>query len=122
MLTQFFDLLNSNVQVKLQLGANPLRVYPYGIKIDSIPRKPYVLYGLFNSVPYNYLADRCDMDLSGIQADIYAETSEKVMLCFEAIRSAIDGNGYVTSYSTIDTDIENGLYHIRMDIDFHVER
>lgn len=122
MLTQFFDILNNSIQVKANLGSNPLRVYPYGIKIDSIPRRPYALYGLFNGVPYNYLSGRTDMDLSGIQVDIYAESSQKALDCFNSIRTAIEPSAYVTSFSTIDTDIENGLYHIRMDVDIHDER
>lgn len=122
MLTDLFDILNSNVQVKALLGANPLRVYPYGTKLGENPRKPYALYGVFNAVPYNYLAGRTDMDLSGIQVDIYAETSDKVIQCFEAIRTAVEEGAYVTSFSTPDQDIEDGLFHIRLEVDFHDER
>lgn len=122
MLTKFFDILNSNIPVKALMGANPLRVYPYGTKLGLSPRKPYAVYGVFNAVPYNYLGDRTDMDLNGIQVDIYAETSEKVVQCFNAIRNAVESHAYVTSFSTAETDIEDGLFHIRMEIDFHDER
>lgn len=122
MLTQFFDILNKSTEVRRLLGSNPLRVYPYGVKLNTIPRKPYVLYGVFNAVPYNYLASRSDMDLSGIQADIFSETSDNAASCFNAIRDAIEHKAYISSFSTADMDIEDGLYHIRMDIDFHDER
>lgn len=122
MLARLFDILNSDVQVKLQLGANPLRVYPYGTKLDTIPRRPYALYGVFNAVPYNYLACRPDVDLSGIQMDIYAITSQSAISCFNAIRNAVETEGYVTNFSTPDRDIEDGLYHVQMEIDFHDER
>lgn len=122
-LTKFFSIMNASTSVKLQFGANPLRIYPYGVKLDTIPRKPYALYGVFSANPYNYLTGRTDMDLSGVQVDIYADTSDKVESCFQAIREAIDeSEGYLTSYSTPDRDIEDGLYHMIMEIDFHEER
>lgn len=120
--TDFFDILNNDNQVKFHLGANPLRVYPYGTKINKETKKPYAVYGVFNANPYNYLGTRGDMDLNGIQVDIYADTSQKCVLCFEAIRNAIEGKAYLINYSTPDLDIENGLYHTQMEIDFHVER
>lgn len=121
-LTDFFEILNSNTQVKLNLGENPLRVYPYGTKINNGTKKPYALYGVFNSNPYNFLESRTDMDLSGIQVDIYAETSSKAISCFESIRTAVEKLAYIVSYTTPDIDIEDGLYHLTMEIDFHVER
>lgn len=122
-LTKFFNIMNANTPVKVELGANPLRIYPYGTKLDALPRKPYALYGVFNAIPYNYLSDRCDMDQSSIQVDIYAETSAKLEKCFSAIRNAIDDSeGYVTNYSTPDRDIQDGLYHMTLEIDFHEER
>lgn len=122
MLTRFFEILNSNTEVKSLLGNNPLRVYPYGTKLGASPKKPYALYGLFNSTPYNYLKDRTDMDLSGLQVDIYSETSSNVIECFNSIRNAIENDAYVTSFSTSDTDIEDGLFHVRLEVDFHDER
>lgn len=122
MLTKFFDILNGSVQVKLQLGANPLRVYPYGAKLDANPRKPYALYGAFSATPYNHLADRVQVDLTGLQVDIYAETSDKAIACFEAIRNAIEDDSYIQNYSTPTRDTEDGLYHIQMEVDFHNER
>lgn len=122
-LTKFFSIMNASTPVKLQFGSSPVRIYPYGVKLDTVPGKPYALYGVFNATPYNYLTSRTDMDLSGIQVDIYADTSVEVISGFEAVRNAIDDTeGYLTSYSTPDRDIEDGLYHMTMEIDFHEER
>lgn len=122
MLTDFFNILNNDVNVKVLMGANPLRVYPYGTKLDGKTRKPYALYGLFNAVPYNFLKDRTDMDLSSIQVDIYAMDSDNATACYNAIRSAIEGDAYITNYSTPERDIDDGLYHVRLEVDFHDER
>lgn len=122
MLTDLFTILNADTQVKLLMGSNPLRVYPYGTKLGDTPRKPYALYGVFNATPYNYLASRSDVDLSGVQIDIYAETSVSAVNCYNAIRSSVESLAYVTSYSTPDIDIEDGLHHVRMEVDFHDER
>lgn len=122
MLSRLFQILNSSNAVKAVLGNNPLRVFPYGVKLNAATRKPYALYGVFNGEPYNYLADRSDMDLSGLQVDIYAETSQSAQGCFNAIRDAVENYGYITSFSTENIDIEDGLYHVRIDIDLHEER
>lgn len=122
-LTSFFSIVSNNSSVTNVFGVSPVRIYPYGVKLNISPEKPYALYGIFNGTPYNYLADRADMDLTGIQVDIYAQTSTGVINGFEAIREAIDAaEGYVTSYSAPDRDIEDGLYHMTMEIDFHEER
>lgn len=122
MLTSFFSILNNNAAVKVLMGSAPLRVFPYGTKINLPAQKPYALYGLFNSIPYNYLGDSGDMDLSGIQVDVYADSSSSLINCYNAIRDAIEGKAYLTSFSTPDIDIEDGLYQVRMEFDFHDER
>lgn len=122
-LTKFFQIMNASTAVKLKLGVNPLRIFPYGVKLDANPKKSYALYGVFSANPYNYLASASDTDLSSVQVDIYAVSSVEVENCFLAIREAIDNSeGYVTNYSTADRDIEDGLYHMRMEIDFHEQR
>lgn len=122
-LTRFFSIVSNYPAVTNIFGNNPVRVYPYGVKLNLSPDKPYALYGVFNAVPYNYLSGRSDMDLAGIQVDIYAQTSSDVINGFEAIREAIEASdGYVMNYSTPDRDIEDGLYRFTMEIDFHEER
>lgn len=124
MLTRFFEIVSSDNAVKLQFGVNPVRIFPYGTKMGLPVRKPYALYGTFNAVPYNYLDGRTDMDLSAVQVDIYAESESKAAQCFNAIREAIESeeDGYVTNYSTNALEVEDGLYRITMEIDFHDER
>lgn len=117
--SKLFSILNANTAVKALLGTSPLRVYPYGTKINKETAKPYAVYGIFNATPYNYLGDASDMDLQGVQVDIYGETSASVTACFNAIRAAITHQGYLTSYSVLDIDIDDGLYHVRMEIDLH---
>lgn len=121
--SELFTILNTVTAVKLLLGANPLRVYPWG-RAPENPTKPYAVYGVYNANPENYLADRADLDDKGTQIDIFADTAVSIENCFNAIRNALETvhYGYLTSWSTPDLDEETNLYHIRMDYDFKDER
>lgn len=123
LLTRFFQIMSTNNAVKALFGANPVRIYPYGVVLDKVPPKSYALYSLFNATPYNYLSGRCDMDLSSLQVDIYADNSALAIDCFEAVRTALEAaQGYLINFSTPARDIENGFYRVSMEIDFHEER
>lgn len=122
MMTEFFQIVSANNGVKGIFGTNPCRIHPHGTKINLSPAKPYALYSVFSGIPLNNLAERTDMDRVGLQVDIYAQTSMTVIQGFEAIRSAVELFGHVTGYSTPDIDPVDGLYHSRMEIDFHEAR
>lgn len=122
MLNSFFSIMNANNAVKALLGTPVLRIYPFGTKLGTTPTMPYALFKTVSSSPYNYLGDTPDIDLSSIQVDIYSETADNVEDCFNAIRDAIEPSGYLISYNTDNTDIENNKYHITMEIDLHDER
>lgn len=116
-----FTILSQNLNVQTVLGANPCRVYPFGRAPEKVT-KPYVTYGIFNVNPQNYLANRCDSDNVGNQINIWGESVESVNACFEAIRTALEGYGYLTNYTAADKDSETGLYGSRMEYDIWVSR
>lgn len=111
-----FNILKQSTPVKLLLGSNPLRVYPWGEAPDK-PRKPYAVYGTYNGIPENYLGNLPDIDNNGVQIDIYAETSESCMNCFKAIRNALELTNHMTSYSTPARDSVTENYNARLEFD-----
>ena len=116
-----FPILNVSIAVKALLGNNPLRVYPFGEAPESVA-KPYATYSVFNGIPENYLNTKSDMDNLGTQIDIWAETAASCSECFNAIRSALETEGHLTSFSGSERDDQTRLYHARMDFDFFKNR
>lgn len=115
--SKLFQILNNSIQVKLHLGANPLRVYPHGRAPENV-KKPYAAYSLYSGVPENYLGNTPDIDNKGTQIDIYSETAEKLELCFNAVRDALENHAHMTNFSTPDQDSETKLFSVRMEFDF----
>lgn len=118
---ELFQILNASVQVRLLLGSNPLRVYPWGRAPQNV-RKPYAVYTVYNAIPENYLDSVPDIDNKGTQIDIYADNAESLNNCFMAIRDAIEPTAHMLSYSTPNQDAETDLYTGRMEFDFWEDR
>lgn len=112
-----FAILNASVPVKTQLGANPLRVYPWG-RAPQNAALPYAVYTVYNANPENYLGQVPDIDNKGTQIDIYANTGTKLKSCFEAIRDALEPHAHMTNFSTPAQDDDTDLYSCRMEFDF----
>lgn len=119
--TQLFRILNNNSAVKSLLGANPLRVYPFG-RAPQKPQKPYAAYSVYNGAPENYLGDTPDIDNKGTQINIFAITAESAGDCFKAIRDALEPYGHMINYSIDGVDSETDLYEVRMEFDLWEER
>lgn len=116
-----FPILNLSIAVKELLGTDPLRVYPFSDAPEGVA-KPYATYSVFNGLPENYLGSQSDIDNLGTQIDIWAETAASCTECFDAIRSALETEGYLTSFAGSERDEETRLYHARMDFDFFKNR
>lgn len=118
---QLFTLLNASVQVKLNLGANPLRVYPWDRAPENV-KKPYAVYAIYNGLPENYLAGRPDIDNKGTQINIYADSAESLEKCFIAVRDALELHAHMTNFSTPAQDADTNLFSCRMEFDFWQSR
>jgi len=116
-----FPILNASTAVRLQLGSNPLRFYPWDRAPQNV-KKPYAVYTVYNAVPENYLGNLPDIDNKGTQINIYAETAEKLNLCFLAVRDALEPYGHMLNYSTPALDADTDLYSCRMEFDFWENR
>lgn len=114
---KLFEILNNNVQVKLNLGANPLRIYPWGRAPQDV-RKPYAVYAVYSGTPENYLGNLPDIDNKGTQINIYAEDHLELEGCFIAIRNALEPHAHMTNFSSPDREPNTDLYTARMEFDF----
>lgn len=116
-----FPILNGSAPVKLLLGANPLRVYPWG-RAPANVKKPYVVYSVYNGNPENYLAQAPDIDNKGTQLNIYSDNSNNLEMCYLAIRNALEPHAHMTSFSTPALDVDTDLFSCSMEFDFWDER
>lgn len=116
-----FEILNRSVQVRLQLGSNPLRVYPWD-RAPQNPVYPYACYNMYNAVPENYLGKVPDIDNKGTQLIIYSKNTSKLELCYRAVRDAIEPEAHMTNFQTIDKDDDTDDYAVIMDFDFWEDR
>lgn len=116
-----FPILNASAPVKALLGSNPLRVFPWGRAPQNVA-KPYVVYGVYNGNPENYISNAPDIDNKGTQIDIYADTGASAESVFSAIRGALEPYAHMTSFATPNLDADTNLYTGRMEFDFWDER
>lgn len=121
MTPDLFPILNDSVQVRLLLGSNPLRVYPWH-RAPQNPRKPYATYGVISATPQSALACPASLDNQIVQVDIWSETGESCERCFEAIRNAVEGEVVLQSYSTPARDDDTELYRAIMEFSFWKSR
>lgn len=112
-----FPLLNASAPVKLLMGANPLRVWPWGQAPDN-PKKPYAVYEVYNANPENYLDQVPDIDNKGTQINIYADSAASLEACYLAIRNTLEPHAHMTSFATPALDEETELFSCRMEFDF----
>lgn len=116
-----FQILDSNTQVKLLLGANPLRMFPWGRAPQNV-RKPYGVYAVYNGLPENYLGNLPDIDNKGTQINIYAENADSLEAVYLAVRNALEPHAHMTNFSTPALDDITDLYSGTMEFDFWDER
>lgn len=112
-----FVILNASVPVRLLLGSNPLRVYPWG-RAPEKPQKPYAVYAVYNALPENYLDRVPDIDNKGTQINIYANTADSLENTYLAIRNVLEPHAHMTSFSTPALDDDTNLYSCVMEFDF----
>lgn len=116
-----FTILNSSTAVRLLLGSNPLRIYPWG-RAPSNVRKPYGVYAVYNANPENYLGQVPDIDNKGTQLNLYADTAESLENTYTAVRNALEPYAHMTSFSTPDLDADTDLFSCIMEFDFWEDR
>lgn len=115
-----FPILMADATVTGLLG-NPPKVYPWGRAPQDV-QVPYVVYGVYNGNPENYLDRVPDIDNKGTQIDIYDSDPLRCESIALAIRNALEPDAHMTSFATPDRESETDFYSCRLEFDFWENR
>ena len=121
-----FPIASGSVQVRAYLGTNPVRFYPFSrAPGPNEPgyAKPYAVHQLVYGNPENTLSCTPDIDMSGLQVDVYADSAESARDAAMALRDAIESAGnHVVAYNGEEVERETGLYRVGFTAEFWTNR
>lgn len=121
MFPPLFQTCAADTDVQSLLGVNPTRLWPFG-EADPTPTYPYAVWQIIAGSPQNYLGDVPDVDVFGLQLDVYARTAADARAVAHALRSAIEPNAYVTAYIGEFRDLITRTYRYSFSVDWIVHR
>lgn len=121
MMPPLFHLLQASSPVKALLGANPLRVFPWGEAPEGT-EYPYATYGVPSGTPENTLDSVPTVDRLLTQVDVWAKTGASCLDAAAAIRDEIEPKAHLISLGNLERDPETKSYRLRMDFDFFTFR
>lgn len=98
-----------------------LRLYPFG---EARPKAtfPYAVWQVIHGRPENYLAGTPDADSYITTVDVFSDTWSSARAVAEAIRDALEGSAYVTSYDGETRDAETKAFVVSFTVDWIVNR
>ncbi len=114
MIAPIFQLCLTSQAVLQAFGADPTRVYSFGL-IEKPPAQPYAVWQTVSGIPENYLAQRPDVDALTTQIDVYAK-DEALLI------QAAKARGYITRWGGQMLDAETKLLRLSFDVDWLVPR
>lgn len=117
----FYQVCKADPTVLALLGSPEPRIYPFGTSPQD-GTKPYAVYQWVGGTPFNMLNCRPDADQISLQVDVYAPRQSDSTAIAKAIRYAVEGNCYVTSYRGNLRDEKTKLYRTSFDLDWLVNR
>lgn len=117
-----FPIASSSPHVVSLLGSSPVRFYPFSrAPGPNEPgyAKPYAVHQMVYGTPENTLSCQPDIDMAGLQIDVYADSAESAREVSDALRDAIEGaNNHVVSYNGEEIETETGLYRVGFTAEF----
>ena len=118
MVSQLYELCRVNPSVVAELGREVLRVFPFGT-VDTTVDYPYAVWQNTSGTPANYLNTRPDVDNYTVQVDVYGKLLDSVLSAAEAIRDAVEGDGYITRWGDQSFETDTKLYRYSFDVEFY---
>ena len=100
---------------------NQLKVYPFGRATEGVT-DPYCVWRIVSGAPENYLGDRPVVDSFSVQFDVYGISAKSVEDGALALRDAIEGVCYITSWLGTDRDASTQRYTCRFIADWWTHR
>lgn len=116
-----FKICAASPAVKQALGTAPVRLFAFGQAPQNTPH-PYGVWQIIAGSPYNYLADRPEVDAYTVQIDVYGKDGATARAAATAIRDAIELTADVTRWGgeTVDPTTKN--YRISFDTSWNTRR
>lgn len=115
-----YDILSSSAKL-LELLGDPLRAFPFGDAPQGVVY-PYVTWQTIGGRPENYLGNRPDMDVPGVQFDVWAQDSFDAEQVAKALEYAIETECHVTAYNGTMRDPQTMSYRVSFTTNWHFER
>ena len=103
-----FPLIKNSPECAALLGTNPVRFFEFG-SAPQLETLPYATFQLINGTPYNKLSGPAEADQITFQIDAWAKTASELKAVANAIRQAIENDGYIAFFNS-GRDDESGLY------------
>ena len=116
-----FQVATGDPAVTALLGANPTRLYLFGLAPDN-PAGTYCVWQVINGNPDNYLAGRPDVESHELQVDVYAATASEARAAGQALEYAIELAASISGYNGENKDPETGRYRYSFSVDWIVRR
>lgn len=116
-----FKYAAASDQVKAILGQNPTRIYMFGQAPQNVAY-PYAVWQVSSGSPENYITNTPDIDLFGIQVDVYAKEAIQARNCAVALRDALEPYAHIVSWRGETRDTETASYRSSFDVDWWVNR
>lgn len=116
-----FQVATGDPAVTALLGANPTRLYLFGMTPEK-PAGTYCVWQIINGAPDNYLAGRPDVENHALQVDVYAASASEARAAGQALEYAIELSASISSYNGEDLDTETGRYRYSFSVDWIVRR
>jgi hypothetical protein len=116
-----FEKCASDSTVQNNIGASPVRLYPFG-EAPGRAQLPYAVWQLTGGSPENYLATTPDADKFNIQVDVYAATASAARAAAQALRNVIQQFAYIVAWRVEGKDPETNNYRYAFDVEWIVNR
>lgn len=110
-----FRVCAADPAVTALLGADPVRLFPFGEAPQGVAT-PYAVWQVITGSPENYLAGRPDVDGWTLQVDVYATSGESATDAAAAIRDAIELYAHVVRWGGSSRERDARLYRISFDV------
>lgn len=121
MFAPIFSICAASTAVKAELGASPVRLYPFGFAPQGV-ELPYAVWQQVGGAPENFIGGVPDIDLFAVQVDVYATTETEARDAAKALRDAIEPHAHITRWGGEWTDPDTLHKRYSFDVDWHVKR
>jgi len=117
-----FDLCSADTSIQTLLSnGTVLRIYPFGEAVQKDPL-PYVVWGVGDGTPENYLGQPPDVDSVTTHVDVYAATASEARSVMDALTSVLELHAHVVSWDGESRDRETRAYRVSFTVDWVLVR